>query len=722
MPDFPLSWTALFVLISYLMGLACLYRCFRVGSREGWWRGLREVGIFVLFCGLAYGVESWAHSRTPYYYYSVAFPDRIARLPVERLPFHRPPPPTRCGDYVLERGHDLLGDRPIPISVPIFEGALAFAALWTARFLRAPVLLRPFLAGMVLVNVDLLLDPIVANTYDCDGRLLRRGLGFWNWHLDERYIADFYGIPLFNFAGWFGAAVLLVALAHLLGWGTDAARWVAPKVSRRFTPAPFPPVGKILLMATMVGAVGFVLWISPSKEPPLSPPQQWLLLGAVIVGTGLLVLACAGSFRTRETAAPDLSRTLALPLGFSLFALLASGQFIGSPSFLYPALLAVAVGALLCWWPYEEVVCRFGQRLIDLDRFIRLHYVGYPWLLVLLGAAFATAGPPRAATVGGLLIVALCFHVYSCVLNDVLDLEIDRTQVRRQKDPLVRGAIERGTAHAFALLQLPIIALLTHLLSPGWAPLGLMAAACLLMGAYNRWGKRCPLPPLTDAVQGAAWGTLALYGAWMAGGISPMAWAVFAYGAGFMTLINGIHGGLRDLSNDLRCQRHNTARLLGAEADPHDPYRVRSTWRVVAFAFIIQTAMLGLLAWILYRDALPYHVPLIGGVLPRHDLAYPLARLLVIGAFAAVAAWCHVLLWRLVRPGWRTDRDHAGSMHAFFILLAALVVLTPALGRALQVIVPLSFFLPLLVQYVEPLLGRVFPALRGRVGDVPRAR
>jgi hypothetical protein len=48
--DVPVSWVTLFVLVSYLMGLACLCLAFRIGSAGGnWVRGIREVVVFLSF-------------------------------------------------------------------------------------------------------------------------------------------------------------------------------------------------------------------------------------------------------------------------------------------------------------------------------------------------------------------------------------------------------------------------------------------------------------------------------------------------------------------------------------------------------------------------------------------------------------------------------------------------------------------------------------------------
>src|SRR3712207_6301146 len=80
-------------------------------------------------------------------------------------------------------------------------------------------------------------------------------------------------------------------------------------------------------------------------------------------------------------------------------------------------------------------------RLLDVYRFIRFSALGASAILPLLGAATVQ---PRLSqpSIGGLLAVALAFHVFAYVLNDVIDLPLDRTEVLRRAFPLVRGAVQ----------------------------------------------------------------------------------------------------------------------------------------------------------------------------------------------------------------------------------------------------------------------------------------
>src|SRR5690606_28046969 len=173
-----------------------------------------------------------------------------------------------------------------------------------------------------------------------------------------------------------------------------------------------------------------------------------------------------------------------------------------------------------------------------------------------------------------LVAVAMLFHVYAYLLNDVVDLDVDRREPQRAAFPLVRGAWTPAAALAIAAVQPPVAFLVTVLLGGDAAAFAMLAIAFAAMTAYNLWGERCAFPPLMDLVQAVGWASLLLFGAALAGTVgAPMAraapvWAASVWGAtavtAYVLLVNGVHGGLRDLANDAACGARTTAMLLGA--------------------------------------------------------------------------------------------------------------------------------------------------------------
>lgn len=311
------------------------------------------------------------------------------------------------------------------------------------------------------------------------------------------------------------------------------------------------------------------------------------------------------------------------------------------------------------------------------DRFLRLHYYGFTSSLVLFGAASVHASPTWTM-IGLLLGVAAAFHVFAYVQNDILDLHADVTQPLRADDPLVKGTIRAGQAKLLALTQLPLAAaLIWRAGGPPGAYL-VMAAGFALMTVYNLYGKRCPVPPLTDLVQALAWGSLAIVGALLAGGrITRATVSAVAYGATFIFLINGVHGGLRDLANDLRCGMATTASFLGARPLPDG--QVESSPALQVFAWLAFAAVV-----------LPFPVGLLAGVFRYDEQTW----WLVVVPWVALTCASASVLWRVVRRR-EPEREKMISVHGLLVLLPPILVFLPLMSPRLATVYLFSFVVPL---------------------------
>ena len=242
---------------------------------------------------------------------------------------------------------------------------------------------------------------------------------------------------------------------------------------------------------------------------------------------------------------------------------------------------------------------RIGRGLLDVYVFVRFPALSFSLVLPLLGAGGAVRDL-RAGQVAGLCAVAALFHVFAYVSNDVIDLPIDRTEPLRRESPLVRGTIRRRWAVAIALVQVPLAFLVAAGLGGGAWSMGALAAAFVLMTVYNLRGKRSRFPPITDAVQALGWVLLAVFGV-AAVGARPTAATVLlgAHTFVLVLIVNGIHGGLRDLANDHRCGASTTALLLGARAEPGG--RLFLPTPLLGYAVALQALLLALTVSALYR-------------------------------------------------------------------------------------------------------------------------
>lgn len=204
----------------------------------------------------------------------------------------------------------------------------------------------------------------------------------------------------------------------------------------------------------------------------------------------------------------------------------------------------------------------------SLYRFGRFSAISFTWMTVLLGAATASPSAP-VSLLATLAAIGVAFHLFAYIHNDVADLPLDRTEPKRGDSPLVRGMITPNLALLIALLQVPIAFALHFTLAdtnPG--SIGALALAFALLALYNARGKQWQIPIMGDFVQAAGWMALAGYGALTAGGaISLLTASLLTLILLYVLMINGIHGGLRDLANDYRCGARTTAILLGARPD-----------------------------------------------------------------------------------------------------------------------------------------------------------
>lgn len=327
--------------------------------------------------------------------------------------------------------------------------------------------------------------------------------------------------------------------------------------------------------------------------------------------------------------------------------------------------------------------------LWDLYHFSRFSALGATAALPLLGAGSVTARLTLRRT-AGLLAVATAFHLFAYLHNDVCDLDLDRTQPRRRHYPLVRGAVKPEVALGLAVACAPLaFALHAWLVTPdvrtparGDARLSL-AAAFGALAIYNRWGKACPFPPLTDLAQALGWAALLRYGALATGhGPGALTRLLMAYEVLLILMVNGVHGALRDLENDAARGARTTALFLGARVEEG---RLRLSRALLVHIVTLQAALLALPLW---------YVATTSGK--------------GAGGVVALAAGTALTLARLARGG--QAGDGAGMAHLVLLLSMPIAMVAPRLA-------PLPR-LALLAAHLVPLLpnGATYAALRWLLG------
>lgn len=291
-----------------------------------------------------------------------------------------------------------------------------------------------------------------------------------------------------------------------------------------------------------------------------------------------------------------------------------------------------------------------------------------------------------------MIAVAFAYHNFAYVLNDVVDLPVDITQPARANYPLVRGTVTPGTALLFALIQVPLAFILTGWLRGHGDAFAWLAAAFLLMAVYNVWGKRIAVPPVTDTVQGLAWGSLLFYGATVAPGQPTMlTWLTFSFIVVYITLINGVNASLRDLVNDLRCNARTTAIWMGVRPLASSALAIPAWFR--RYAFILQIALFALALWLLARNDFDYGITTMTATF---------------AAFLGLSVLCLFLLAAITRPV--IDLERTSPLYMTHIILALAMLLTlfiPYLEGPLRLTLPIVFTVPLLTSdWLQEMIGK----------------
>jgi len=153
-------------------------------------------------------------------------------------------------DYSFDR---LIMVGVVPLSILLFEAVIFYAALLFAEQLNLPKWAIPIIVGFLCMLQDLTIDPVAV--FDLQ---YINGVGFqgrWNW--TPRYEFPFFGIPYFNYSGWF-MMMFYYATFILIG------RYIFEKHEKK------PSFG--FLYTILAPLFSFLLIISPINQMMLFSP------------------------------------------------------------------------------------------------------------------------------------------------------------------------------------------------------------------------------------------------------------------------------------------------------------------------------------------------------------------------------------------------------------------------------------------------------------------
>lgn len=204
--------------------------------------------------------------------------------------------------------------------------------------------------------------------------------------------------------------------------------------------------------------------------------------------------------------------------------------------------------------------------LRDYIEITRLFNMGFTGVAPILGAlSMWTAGTLPLWKLFILFLIGGLAHIYGFVLNDVIDLRLDKLSKELTTRPLVRGSIKRKRAALFAvscmvgsfLLSIFYYTTLQHVLML----LFILLIAYFLATVYNIASKKYPGMDLFVA---SAVFFLIIFGAWTVGSPTQLAWIVAFIGALQVLFMNMINGAIKDIDHDKEGSANTVAIRLGA--------------------------------------------------------------------------------------------------------------------------------------------------------------
>jgi hypothetical protein len=162
----------------------------------------------------------------------------------------------------------------VPLTVPLAEYIVVYAALRMSDTMKMPALAKPLFVGVIGMVYDLSLDPLSVSQVFAG--VHETAIGRWSW-FPQQTDPVIFGIPVFNFPGWVilcGYAALTLTLGRALYRRSGCKTWVGYV---------YPVVAMLVGLGIMMSPVSsFLLWLAPFMSR--GSVSQWIMLGLYCAG------------------------------------------------------------------------------------------------------------------------------------------------------------------------------------------------------------------------------------------------------------------------------------------------------------------------------------------------------------------------------------------------------------------------------------------------------
>jgi 4-hydroxybenzoate polyprenyltransferase len=234
-------------------------------------------------------------------------------------------------------------------------------------------------------------------------------------------------------------------------------------------------------------------------------------------------------------------------------------------------------------------------------RLFRFHAVAQEAIFPLFGLLIV--GDRNFLDLVLVFFIGLLFHIYTHVLNEYIDIDIDKTSIDLKDKPLVSGSISKKTALYISIIACISTYILTILYFRTFYALLFLTFATILGALYDLYAKK--IPGVSDIIMGSTFCFFFFFGV----GIASATFPIFVIIVGMLIffgvlLVNIVEGGLKDVDHDYIAGGKTVAILLGVKVVDQ---RLVVSKKFAAFTWSILGLILMLFVWLFLQPEINSH-------------------------------------------------------------------------------------------------------------------
>ena len=231
--------------------------------------------------------------------------------------------------------------------------------------------------------------------------------------------------------------------------------------------------------------------------------------------------------------------------------------------------------------------------------------IGYLQLLRVQTAAVTAMTPFIGGLIVGpydliplfvLFLIGFLYHIYGFVLNEYIDIDVDKKSSDLKKKPLISGIVPKSHALFIALFSAVFACILTFFFFFAVLPILFLIFALIFGGIYDIFGKKIPG---SDFILGLGLFFLCLMGAsTMNYGYSTLVYIVCFIYFVHISFNNSVEGGLKDVDHDHLAGAKTLATRMGVSVENGI---LIVTKKFTGFSFILKCVFICLIVLLCFQ-------------------------------------------------------------------------------------------------------------------------